>query len=463
MRDALVQQPKTAATLSLTSSFLLFSAKVGQSEAPSSLMTLIFRPRMPPIALIWSMASCSAWIEPVSEMAIVPVAECNWPTVTSVSVIASLVVLIFAVGNCWASAQAGMPAIGSDAMPWINRRRWLDCGEDDSSRSFDMGTPAVDSKAGRIALRLSRMVLTNVRRPNTSINVSPRAATASASASPGRNASCPLFPAQPPTALTAATQKIFRIRRDYNAWVADESMEDYALRYTPRSFRKWSELRVANTAFGAVSFLALEAIGGAIALNYGFTNALWAILTVGLITFLTGLPISYYAARYGVDMDLLTRGAGFGYLGSTITSLIYASFTFIFFALEAAIMALALQMFFDIPIAWCYVISSLVIIPMVVRGITLISKLQMWTQPVWGVLLLAAVPGDLLEEPAGLQRFHGPDRPHLGQQRVRSRSCLVQRRRWRSPLWCRSANRSTSCASCRSRPAPIASDGGRPC
>ncbi len=101
----------------------------------------------------------------------------------------------------------------------------------------------------------------------------------------------------PPPALTAATQKIFRIRRDYNAWVADESMEDYALRYTPRSFRKWSEMRVAHTAFGAVSFLALEAIGGAIALNYGFTNALWAILAVGLITFLTGLPISYYAAR----------------------------------------------------------------------------------------------------------------------------------------------------------------------
>jgi len=197
-----------------------------------------------------------------------------------------------------------------------------------------------------------------------------------------------LTPTPTLTAATASPQKIFRIRREYNAWVADESMEDYALRYTPRSFRKWSEFRVANTAFGAVSFLALEAIGGAIALNYGFTNALWAILTVGLITFLTGLPISYYAARYGVDMDLLTRGAGFGYLGSTITSLIYASFTFIFFAIEASIMALALQMFLHIPIVWCYVISSLVIIPLAVRGITLISKLQAWTQPVWGVLCL---------------------------------------------------------------------------
>jgi hypothetical protein len=68
----------------LTSSFLAFSAKVGQSEAPSSWMTLILRPRMPPEALIWSMARRSAWIEPVSEIAMVPVAECSWPTVTSV-------------------------------------------------------------------------------------------------------------------------------------------------------------------------------------------------------------------------------------------------------------------------------------------------------------------------------------------------------------------------------------------
>src|SRR3989344_4594730 len=146
----------------------------------------------------------------------------------------------------------------------------------------------------------------------------------------------------------SAPQTIFRFRREYNAWVADETMEDYALRYTPKSFRRWSEFRVANTAFGSLSFLALEAIGGAIALNYGFSNAMWAILTVGLLIFLTGLPIAYYAARYGLDMDLLTRGAGFGYLGSTITSLIYAVFTFIFFALEAAIMALAqLQLYRD--------------------------------------------------------------------------------------------------------------------
>ena len=210
-----------------------------------------------------------------------------------------------------------------------------------------------------------------------------------------------------PPLSNIAPQPIYQFRREYNSWVADETMEDYALRYTPKSFRRWSEFRVANTAFGSLSFLALEAIGGAIALNYGFSNAMWAILTVGLVIFLTGLPIAYYAARYGLDMDLLTRGAGFGYLGSTITSLIYAVFTFIFFALEAAIMALALQMVLPWPLVWCYVVSSLVILPLAMRGITLISRLQVWTQPVWLFLLILPFVWIALEKPQMYRDFAG--------------------------------------------------------
>jgi len=193
---------------------------------------------------------------------------------------------------------------------------------------------------------------------------------------------------QPAEPGPPAAQRVIKIRRDYNAWVADETLEDYALRFTPRSFRKWSEWRVANTAFGAASFLVLEAVGATLLVQYGFANAFWAILATGLIIFLAGLPISVYAARYGVDMDLLTRGAGFGYLGSTLTSLIYASFTFIFFALEAAVMAYALELAFDIPPAWGYLICALVVIPLVTYGVTVISRLQVWTQPLWLVMLI---------------------------------------------------------------------------
>src|SRR5262245_61425131 len=99
----------------------------------------------------------------------------------------------------------------------------------------------------------------------------------------------------------AVVQKILPIRREYNRWVANQTLEDYALRFTATSARRWSNFRVANTALGSISFLALEAIGGAITLSYGFTNAFWAIVTVSALIFLTGLPISYYAAKYGVD------------------------------------------------------------------------------------------------------------------------------------------------------------------
>ncbi|WP_376781667.1 purine-cytosine permease family protein, partial [Stutzerimonas balearica] len=173
-------------------------------------------------------------------------------------------------------------------------------------------------------------------------------------------------------------------------------------RFTPKAFRKWSEFRIANTALGAVSFLALEAIGGTLALSYGFTNTLWAILAVALVIFLTGLPISYYAARYGVDMDLLTRGAGFGYIGSTITSLIYASFTFLFFALEAAIMALALELYLSIPLALAYVLCAIIIIPLVTYGITRISRLQLWSQPLWLFLLLLPYAFVIAKNPGAL-------------------------------------------------------------
>ena len=185
-----------------------------------------------------------------------------------------------------------------------------------------------------------------------------------------------------------AKHSVEKTRRQYNRWVATETLEDYALRYSPASFRKWSPLLLANTAIGSISFLALEAIGASLLLSYGYSNAVWAILFASVFIFGAGLPISYYAARYNIDIDLLTRSAGFGYVGSTITSLIYASFCFIFFALEASIMAQALELYFKLPLYLGYVLCSLIIIPIVFYGITAINRLHLWTQPIWLILML---------------------------------------------------------------------------
>jgi signal transduction histidine kinase/purine-cytosine permease-like protein/FixJ family two-component response regulator len=192
--------------------------------------------------------------------------------------------------------------------------------------------------------------------------------------------------------MTARTkQGVFGARREYNQWVGDQTLEDYALRFTSVSARKWGALKVASTALGAITFLALEAIGGSITLSYGFHNAVVSILLVSVVLLLLSMPISYYSSKYGLDIDLLTRGAGFGYIGSTITSLIYASFTFIFLALEASIMALALELIFGLPLYWGYLVSTLIVIPIVTYGITMITRFQSWTQPFWVLLQLLPI------------------------------------------------------------------------
>ncbi|CAH0991348.1 Sensor histidine kinase RcsC [Sinobacterium norvegicum] len=188
-----------------------------------------------------------------------------------------------------------------------------------------------------------------------------------------------------------ASQSIFRVRRQYNQWVGNQTLEDYALRFTAKTARRFSIGQVGLTALGATAFLALEALAAASTLQYGFINTLWAMLTVALVIFLTGLPISYYSAKHGLDIDLLTRGAGFGYLGSTVTSLIYASFTFIFFAIEAAIFASALNALFSIPLALGYILSALVVVPIVTHGISAISRFQIGSQPLWLILQLTAL------------------------------------------------------------------------
>lgn len=194
-------------------------------------------------------------------------------------------------------------------------------------------------------------------------------------------------------------------KRTFNTLVNNPVLEDYSLRYAPSAFRKWSEYAVATAALGGIAYLADFAIGASIAVTYGFTSAFWGILVAAIIIFLTGIPIAYYSSRYNIDMDLLTRGAGFGYLGSTITSLIYASFTFIFFSLEGSVMAQGLNLYFGLPLPWAYLICSLLIIPLVIFGMTLLSKLQVWTQPIWLILLVLPFLTILIKDPGAYTAF----------------------------------------------------------
>jgi len=186
---------------------------------------------------------------------------------------------------------------------------------------------------------------------------------------------------------------------------AKETLEDYTLRFAPRSYRRWTPMVVATTALGGIAYMADFSIGAGIGLAHGTGNALVAIAVAAVVIFVTGFPLAYYGARYNIDLDLITRGSGFGYYGSVLTSVIFASFTFIFFALEGSIMAQGLKLGLGLPLWLGYLVSTLMVIPLVIYGMKALSKLQVWTTPVWLLLMVGPLVYLIATDPGTVDRF----------------------------------------------------------
>ncbi|WP_261801856.1 allantoin permease [Streptomyces sp. ISID311] len=185
----------------------------------------------------------------------------------------------------------------------------------------------------------------------------------------------------------------------------NETLEDYTLRFAPRSYRRWTPMVVATTALGGIAYMADFSIGAGIGLAHGTANALTAILVAAVVIFVTGFPLAYYAARYNIDLDLITRGSGFGYYGSVLTSVIFASFTFIFFALEGSIMAQGLKLGLGLPLWLGYVVSTCMVIPLVIYGMKALSKLQVWTTPLWLLLMVGPLLYLVSTDPGTVHTF----------------------------------------------------------
>jgi purine-cytosine permease-like protein len=207
-----------------------------------------------------------------------------------------------------------------------------------------------------------------------------------------------------------------------------ETLEDYTLRFAPRSYRKWSTGVVAVSALGGIAYLADFAIGANIGISYGTTNALWGIGVFAVVIFLTGFPLAYYSARYNLDLDLITRGSGFGYYGSVVTNVIFATFTFIFFALEGSIMAQGLLLGLKIPLWLGYAVSTLIIFPLVIYGMKVLSTLQVWTTPLWLILMVLPFAYLLISHPESIDSFFayqgGSDGTNFGSIMLAAGVCL---------------------------------------
>ena len=75
-------------------------------------------------------------------------------------------------------------------------------------------------------------------------------------------------------------------------------------------------------------------------------------------------------------------------------------------------MAYALDLAFDIPPAWGYLVCAVVVLPLVTHGVTAIGRLQVWTQPLWIAMLVLPYVYVFRAHPhalAGLWAYAGED------------------------------------------------------
>ncbi|WP_328607066.1 CorA family divalent cation transporter [Amycolatopsis sp. NBC_00345] len=194
-------------------------------------------------------------------------------------------------------------------------------------------------------------------------------------------------------------------------------MADYSLRYTPASFRKCSPWMVFLSCLVGISAMAGYALDAAFVNAFGFASALIGFLVAAAVTLPRTLVIAFAITRRHVDIGLLTRGSGFGYLGSTLTSLVYATYMLIFLAYEGAIMAQAVTALTGLGLRLSYVVVSAVMIPLTLYGMTFGSKFQAWTWPLWIALIGLAIGTATVRRARSPLRRPGPALPRGGGHR----------------------------------------------
>ncbi|MDN3428514.1 cytosine permease [Microbacterium sp. APC 3898] len=173
--------------------------------------------------------------------------------------------------------------------------------------------------------------------------------------------------------------------------VQEEKPVDYSLDKVPREERKMGWLSITNITFGIATAIFYFQMGSVMALQFGAVNALisagYAIIAAGIV----GSIIVYLSAKSGMNVNLLSRG-GFGYVGASLTSLIYASNFIMYCAFEGMILVSAIHAYFpEFPQWILIIIFGSLVIPLNWFGIKQLNKLQKWSLPIFAFFLIAAI------------------------------------------------------------------------
>ncbi|SMC04653.1 Purine-cytosine permease [Sulfobacillus thermosulfidooxidans DSM 9293] len=165
---------------------------------------------------------------------------------------------------------------------------------------------------------------------------------------------------------------------------AKDRREDYALRYVPESFRLWHWSSIFSVFIGVSTAMFFLAWGGQLTLEYGTWPTIWGMVFGVVLIGSVGFFFSWVGSRTGLDSDLITRGSGYGFMGSAIASLVYSFNYLMFFAFEGSILVAALQASAPhVPVIIWELLIGVTFLVLAIWGMSFLSWLMWITLPIY--------------------------------------------------------------------------------
>ena len=126
---------------------------------------------------------------------------------------------------------------------------------------------------------------------------------------------------------------------DQTKGLQEEEKDDYSFEQVPVEKRNMGWFSVTNITFGIATAIFYFQTGSVMALQYGAMNAIISAIYAIIIAGVLGTVIAYLSAKSGMNVNLMSR-QGFGYIGASLTSLIYASNFIMYCAFEGMILVI---------------------------------------------------------------------------------------------------------------------------
>ncbi|WP_189445186.1 purine-cytosine permease family protein [Salinicola rhizosphaerae] len=193
---------------------------------------------------------------------------------------------------------------------------------------------------------------------------------------------------------------------------SDDSGDEYANVPVPESGKSLGAVSILGVMLGVTTALIWFMVGAQLVHSFGTMNFVIGATSTAMIVGAIAFVWVWFSSKSGFNSDLITRACGFGFLGSTITAVIYSTNNILYFAMEGGIMINAIRAYFpSIPLLVFQISCGLIFIPLTCFGVKLVSRLMWITLPILFIffVLIALRAMEMGGAPGFWSLSHSPD------------------------------------------------------